>query len=230
MYKEILEMETTPYRKATLLCIAWLEKYPLLSEKYPSRGMHAACREYDLLHAVEDYYTVATGDVYPPHTGDSEPRQAWFGRMLTFGIENEDPITRNLSGLMEKKEIKDIGLAHIDGKQIGLLGEIQPAPVKKERIPNTAPRAKPEPEYVQACLKEIEAGNLPEYMPVRECAAQFTGTAQKDFLHHTIRIAKALPEVKVKSTGRFNQERIMRVAGNMLRELNKSDQTELGLA
>lgn len=117
------------------------------------------------------------------------------------------------------------GQVEISGEQVTLFGETESESTTNER-PARMPKEKVKPEYIQYCISEIEKGRFPEYMPVRETAKHFSGTAQRNFLHTIIRLAKA-DGAKKEATGSFNQERVIRVATNMLRELNNSNQSEL---
>ena len=122
------------------------------------------------------------------------------------------------------ESVAETGLLEVDGEQINLFGEIEPKPVEKDKSIRI-PTEKVSIEYIRYCIVEIETGKFPEYMPVRETAMQFTGNTQKDFLYRIIQLAKTqMQETKI---GRFNQERVIRVASNMLAELHRSRQNEI---
>ena len=123
------------------------------------------------------------------------------------------------------ESVAETGLLEVDGEQINLFGETEPKPVEKDK-PIGIPTEKVSIEYIRSCIVEIEKGKFPEYMPVRETAMQFTGNTQKDFLRRSIQLAKTqMQETKI--GGRFNQERVIRVASNMLAELHRSRQNEI---
>ena len=86
------EGKTTPYRHITLLMQGFIEKYPQVSETFPSRGPTAACREYDVLGAV-DFLSPFKWKA----TTKSEETQAYFQKLLDWTIENEAIIASALT-------------------------------------------------------------------------------------------------------------------------------------
>lgn len=228
-YTEILNSQggTTPYRHATILCETWIEKYPILKNKIEKTN--GTPFEYDVLRIVENYYIAASHDLFPPHNpNDSYLQMEWWDRMLHYAIENESTIIKKLSDKMSEKEIKKIGLHQIAGEQIDLLTNetIKKEPEPESKVENMKYQ-KPKKKYIEECLEAIERNQLPKQIPVRECANQFTGNAKLNFLHTLIRMAKT--EMETETISKFDLKRIIQVAVNILKEANKTKQTELPL-
>lgn len=217
----------TPYYEMTWHIATGLTiLYPEIDEKYPNPKFGGeACREYNILHDIEDHYRLITGDNWKYDEKDpdrSEKQMDYYGRILKFAFQNENQIVRKLTGKMETKEVIEYAEGDI---QINLNGEPLITQIPEEnKKKKHAPRNKPTPKYIQSCIKNINNGKFPEYMPVRECAALFAGEEKASFLHEVIRLAKAHEE---KAITRFNIERVIRVAYNILTEDRNKAQLEL---
>ena len=95
--------DTGGYRKATVLCELWIEKYPKLADRYPQRGPYAACREYDLQDDVLKYYETATNEKQPDNEVFDEEGELidsflmFWERLFEFAITHETAIVKLLS-------------------------------------------------------------------------------------------------------------------------------------
>ena len=218
----------TPYYEASRACEFLPIKHPNLVEKYPKYESNGIPQEYRILYDIEDHYRLITGDDYEfdqkakDHDKRHKDQMDYYKRILKHIYLNEDQIVKRFTGEISTDEIIDEikNEVQIDLDGNPLVKKLE----KKGKERKHSPKAKPTAEYIENCIKEIGEGKFPEYMPVRECADQFSGDEKIAFLKKSIRLAKDSEETAI---DKFNSERVIRVANNLIKEIKTNPQMEL---
>ena len=218
----------TPYYESHRACDALCERHPSVDKKFPEHDASSTPRAYRILWDVEKHYRLITGDNFEwdekakDHEERHKDHMNYYKRILKYIYQNESQVVKRISGKISKEKI----IEEISGQvQINLDGDpLVESVEKKVKVNKHMPAYRPSPEFIQECIEEVAKGNFPEYIPVRECAANFTGQEKTDFLKKIIRLAENHEETAV---DRFNTQRAIRVAQNTINDMKSSQQMEL---
>ena len=125
VYDVIRGWDTTGYRKATVLCELWLDKYEALDKKYPHGKPTEACREYGLQDDIQVYYETATHEKQPDNKVFDEDGEIidsfvmFWDRVFEFAIANEADIVKLLSsGKPTVAKINPVDVPDTNGQQL----------------------------------------------------------------------------------------------------------------